>query len=388
MTSIPPSVGVERRTSLEMICPYEPGKPIEEVRRELGLESVIKLASNENPMGPSRKVVETLNQSSLDLHMYPDCEGWYLREELSAHLGVPADWLLLGAGSAELMRLIADAYLDHGLEAIVTDICFPVYAQVTRIAGAEPVEVPLSDDLQIDLERVLAAVTPRTKAVFLASPNNPTGRAIPPEDLFRFVEALPPEIVFVLDLAYWEYMQASCRFDPIELVRKHGNVVLLRTFSKVYGLAGLRIGFAVANPDVITWLSRIRIPFNTSTAAQLAARVGLQDAAHVAESVALNARSRDRLMRELAALDLSPIPTEANFVLVDLKRPTEPIFEGLLRAGIVVRPVRTPRLATCLRITTGTDRQMDVLMGALRGVLGKARQTSPRRDSVGAMAKR
>ena len=374
MVSSRPSVGVERRVSLEMICPYEPGKPIEEVRRVLGLASVIKLASNENPLGPSPKVIETLNRSSLDLHTYPDCEGWYLRKELSDHLGVPADWITLGAGSAELMRLIADAYLDHDQQAIVTDICFPVYAQVTRIAGAEPVEVPLSDDLQVDLDRVLAAITPRTKVVFLASPNNPTGKAIPPEDLVRFVEAMPPNVLFVLDLAYWEYMQEGSDFEPIELIRKHGNVVLLRTFSKVYGLAGLRIGYALATPEVGVWLSRVRIPFNTSTAAQLAARVSSQDVDHVARSVALNNASRAGLVRALASFDLEPVPSDANFVLVDLHRPTEPIFQGLLRAGIVVRPVRTPRLATCLRITTGTEPQMDALVGTLREVLGSARE--------------
>lgn len=355
--------------SLEMICPYEPGKPIEHVRRELGLTTVIKLASNENPLGPSPRVVETLNTSSLDLHVYPDCEGWFLREQLSAFLGVPVDWIVLGAGSAELMRLIADAYLDRDQQAVMADICFPVYAQVTRIAGAEPVEVPLAADLQYDLERLLSAVSRRTKIVFLASPNNPTGRAIPDADIAGLVERLPPNVLLVLDLAYWEYMQDGSSLDPVELVRRHPNVILLRTFSKVHGLAGLRIGYAVANPEVISWLSRIRIPFNTSTAAQVAARVALQDMDHVARSVALNSLSRRALVTSLQALGLAPVSSDANFVLVDVGRPPDPVFQGLLCRGIVVRPVRAPRLSTCLRITTGTLPQIEALSGALREVL-------------------
>lgn len=365
----PPSVGVSRRLSLEMICPYEPGKPIEEVRRELGLSAVIKLASNENPLGPSQRVIDALNRSSLDLHVYPDCEGWYLRRELSEQLGVPVEWITLGAGSAELMRLLADAYLERDQQAVVPDICFPVYAQVTRIAGAEPVEIPLNDELQIDLDRVLGAVTPRTKMVFLASPNNPTGRPIPCADLVHFAEALPSNVLFVLDLAYWEYMQPETDFEPVDLVRNHGNVVLLRTFSKVHGLAGLRIGYAIAAPEVGAWLSRVRIPFNTGTAAQLAARVAIQDTDHVALSAALNRTARTKLTEGLEMLDLQPMPSEANFVLVDVHRPTDPVFQGLLRAGIVVRPVRTPRLSTCLRITTGTEAQMEAVTLALGAVL-------------------
>jgi histidinol-phosphate aminotransferase len=361
---------VERRVALEMICPYEPGKPIEEVKRELGLERVIKLASNENPLGPSPRVIETLNRSNLELNMYPDYEGWYLRGALAEKLGVRREQVVLGAGSAEIMRLIADAYLERGDESLVNDVCFTLYGNVTRIAGATPVEVPLDDELQVDLERMLAAVTPQTKVVFLASPNNPTGRLVPWPDLARFVEALPARVLCVLDLAYWEYIELGADEDPLKLLRDHPNLVLLRTFSKVYGLAGLRVGYAVAHPEVTQWLDRVRIPFNTSTAAQVAARVALEDQEHIARSVALNRTARALLVEGLSALGFPPVPSEANFLLVDFGVDAEVLFQRLLRRGIIVRPMRHPRLRDCQRIATGTEEQTQALLDALREELG------------------
>jgi len=361
--------GARVRISVEMICPYEPGKPIEEVKRELGLTRIVKLASNENPLGPSRHVVDTLNSSDLELHLYPDYEGWYLRRALAEQLGVTEQQLVTGAGSAELMRLVADAYLERDDEGIVADICFPVYANVIRIAGATPVEVPLDDKLDYDLERMLGAVTPRTKAVFLASPNNPTGRRIPRADLVAFVERLPERVLCVLDLAYWEYVAAEEGEEPLRLVADHPNVILLRTFSKVYGLAGLRIGYAVAHPDVIHWLCRVRLPFSTSTAAQVAARAGLEDQAHVQRSVALNRQGRAALAHELSELGFPPHSSEANFVLVDFRTDAEGLFQALLRRGIIVRPMRHPRLTRCVRITTGTEEQMGMLLEAVRAEL-------------------
>jgi histidinol-phosphate aminotransferase len=370
MTPHPLSPRVERKVALEMICPYEPGKPIEEVRRELGLTRVIKLASNENPLGPSPEVIATLNRSNLELHMYPDYEGWYLREAISRRLGVPADCVVIANGSAELMRLLADAYLDRGDEGIVADICFPVYANAIRIAGATPVVVPLGEELDWDLGRVADAVTPRTKVVFVATPNNPTGRSVAFADLRALADRLPPTVLLVLDLAYCEYPAQPASDEALELWRAHPNVVLLRTFSKVYGLAGLRVGYGLAATEVVDWLGRVRVPFSTSTAAQVAARVALGDEEHVRQSVALNARSRDRLARELGALGLEPLPSDANFVLVNVRRDAEGIFQSLLRRGIIVRPMRGARLGTFLRITTGTEEQVGELAGAMREVLG------------------
>jgi histidinol-phosphate aminotransferase len=357
---------VERRVDLEMICPYEPGKPIDEVRRELGLTRITKLASNENPLGPSPRVVDTLNRSNLELHQYPDYDGYYLRTALAAKLGVAYDELVLGAGSAEIMRLVADGYLERGDESLVADICFPVYENVTRIAGATPVAVPLDSELRCDLQRLLEAVTPRTRVVFIASPNNPTGCAIPTADLTAFVERLPPTVLCVLDLAYSEYVEPSPDQDLLGLMRRFPNVVLLRTFSKVYGLAGLRIGYGIACADVASWLSRTRIPFNTSTAAQVAARVALEDQEHVERAVALNRAMRDLLAAESPSFGFRAHPSWGNFVLLEGPRDSQTVFQHLVRRGIVVRPMRHPRLASCIRVTTGTEEQTREFLGAMR----------------------
>ena len=360
---------VERRVDLEMICPYEPGMPIDEVRRQLGLERITKLASNENPLGPSPHVVDTLNRSNLDLHQYPDYDGYYLRTALAARLGVGYDEIVLGAGSAEIMRLIADGYLERGDEALTADICFPVYENVTRIAGAVPVAVPLDGGLQYDLERMLQAVTPRTRVVFIASPNNPTGRTIPEADLQAFLERLPPTVLCALDLAYCEYVEPRPDEDHLALVRRFPNLVLLRTFSKVYGLAGLRIGYGIACPDVAGWLSRTRIPFNTSTAAQVAARVALEDQGHVERAVALNRAMRTLLVEEAPSFGFRAYPSWGNFVLLEGPRDAQTVFDHLVRRGIVVRPLRNLRLASCIRVTTGTEEQTREFVAAMRAFM-------------------
>jgi histidinol-phosphate aminotransferase len=360
------SGSVTHRPTLEMICPYEPGKPIEEVQRELGLLQVTKLASNENPLGPSPQVTETLNRTNLGLHLYPDYEGYYLRQALAAKLGVAAEQVLLGAGSAELMRLVADAFLEQGDEGIVADICFPVYANVIRIAGATPVTVPLDAELGYDLQRMLSAVTPRTRVLFVATPNNPTGRFTSLGDVATLLERLPSHVLCVLDLAYWEYVQGAQEGALRKLLQQHENLVLLRTFSKAYGLAGLRIGYAVASEAKIGWLRRVRIPFNTSSAAQLAARVGLEDTQHLLRTVELNGQMLRLLDRELRSMGMQPWPSQANFVLADTGRDSDAVFDCLLRKGMIIRPVRHPRLRTCIRITTGTEDQMQRLFAVMR----------------------
>lgn len=372
MTARPTIEKAKHRSGLEMICPYEPGKPIDEVRRELGLTRVVKLASNENPLGPSPRVIEVLNRSDLVLGQYPDYNGWYLREDLSRSLGVSPEQIMLGAGSAEVILAAAYAYLDHGDEAIVADLSFPVYENASRTAGATPVIIPLDRDLNYDLDRMLDAVTGRTQLVFIASPNNPTGRIIPLDDLCSFVAALPPRVLCVVDLAYWEYIDRSESYDLTRLFRASPNLVVLRTFSKAYGLAGLRIGYGIASPEAVEWMSRVHVPFSTSSAAQLAARVGLQDKEHIERSISLNAEMRQLLMGQMAELGLHAVPSQANFVLVDLRRENQPVFVELLRRGVITRPIRHPRLSTCLRITTGTREQMELFIGAMREILDHA----------------
>ncbi|HEY3354700.1 MAG TPA: histidinol-phosphate transaminase [Polyangia bacterium] len=362
-----------------MICPYEPGKSIEEVRRELGLSRVIKLASNENPLGPSPRVIDALAPSSLELHMYPDQEGHCLQSALGRWLDVAPEQIVVGAGSTEIMRLLADAYLRPGDEALMADLCFPVYETVTRVAGGRPVVVPLDEALGYDLEAMLAAITRRTKLVFLASPNNPTGARIPCADLQHFVARLPSTVLCVLDLAYAEYVEGAAA-EALELATRHSNLVLLFTFSKVYGLAGLRVGYAVANRDVASWLKRVRIPFTISTAAQVAARVALEDRDHVRRTLALNRRSRELLVRQSPDLGLAVRGSGANFVLLECPAESEEMSRRLLRRGIVVRPMRHPRLARCVRVTTGTEEQTGAFLEAVRDL------AVPRADGAAAPA--
>jgi histidinol-phosphate aminotransferase len=368
---------VRQKLAVEMICPYEPGKPIREVQRELGLEHIVKLASNENPLGPSPRVIDTLNRDQLELHHYPDYDGWYLRRAIADRLGISMDWIVVGAGSSDLMRLIADVYLGAGTAAVVSDICFPVYANAARIEGADVVTVPLDPELRYDLDRTLDAISPSTRIVFLASPNNPTGLEIPSGELFAFVEKVPPDVLCVLDLAYHDYVPPERRLDALELLRRHSNVVLLHTFSKAYGLAGLRVGYAIAADDVSSALSRVRIPFTTSTPAQVAGLAALKDLEHTERSVALNDSMRRRLEHDLAALDLRVRPSSANFVLADTGVDSDAVFARMLHRGVIVRPLHDPRLNTCLRITTGTEEELDLAIGALEEVLAECRSVMP-----------
>ena len=378
MSMDPSRSHVKHRVAIEMVCPYEPGKPVREVQREYGLTRVIKLASNENPLGPSPRVIEALGRADLALHTYPDHDGWMLRDTLAKDLDIDVEAIVIGAGSSDLMRLVAEAFIGQDDEVVLADLCFPIYANVTRIAGGTPVTVPLDDRLDYDLDRTLASVSGRTRAVFLATPNNPTGRAIPVADLEGFLSALRPDVLCVIDLAYNEYVCPACRVDPAEAVRRHPNVIVLGTFSKVFGLAGLRVGYAVADSEVARALLRGQMPFSTSTAALYAAQMAIGDVAHTARSVALNHAMRERLCDELDRLGLATVRSEANFVLTDVSLDADAIFHRLLQRGLIVRPVHEPRLRTCLRITTGTEEEIDLLVGALGEILDAERQAAGR----------
>ncbi|MBI5508020.1 MAG: histidinol-phosphate transaminase [Deltaproteobacteria bacterium] len=361
--------GVVPRAALALISPFEPGRSIDAVRRELGLDRVVKLASNENPLGASPAACTAVAAAAQSLGRYPDPCGRLLVAALAEKHAVQAENVILGAGSAELMRVIASAYLEPQTEALMADLCFPMYASSTRLAGATPVSVPLDPDFDHDLERMLAAVTPATRVVFLASPNNPTGKEIRAAALERFLAALPPRVLCVLDLAYLEYGSPDAGRALMELWRRHSNVVILHTFSKVYGLAALRIGYALAHLDVSRWLERAQVPFCTSHIAQLAARASLADRDHVRRSVDLNRQALDWMATELGALGCRVVPSAANFLLVDVGIDSETVFQALLRRGIIVRPMRHPRLATWVRITSGTLEETQLLCARLAAVV-------------------
>jgi histidinol-phosphate aminotransferase len=356
------------REVLEQILPYVPGKPIEEVERELGIGDVVKLASNENPLGPSPLAVAAVVHHIGKAHRYPDGAGYYLRQKLAAYLGIPADYIVLGNGSVEIMEQIAEAYLNPGQETIVGWPSFFKFVIVTQIMNGTVVKVPLAD-MRYDLNAMADAVTPKTRLVFIANPNNPTGTMGTAREVADFMERIPERILVVFDEAYYEYIDRDDYPDTLRYVREGRNVIVTRTFSKIYGLAGLRIGYGIAKPDVISSLNRVRETFNTSSAAQIAALHALDDRDHVARTKSVNETQRARLLAELPLTGLRPIPSVTNFLLVDMGRNASALYEPLLREGVIIRPMGMYELPNSMRITVGREEENDKLLYALSKVL-------------------
>ena len=351
------------------LVPYPPGKPIEEVRRELGIEGeVIKLASNENALGPSPRAVEAAREAVAGVHRYPDGGGFYLKRRLSEHVGVSASRIALGNGSNDLIDLILRAFVGPDEAGVISATTFVIYRMVLQGLGRQLREVPLSG-LAYDLDAMAAAVDARTKVVFLATPNNPTGLHLGAAALDRFLGRIPDGVVVVVDEAYAEYVTADDYPDSVALQARRPRTITLRTFSKAYGLAGLRCGYGVASEEVVGLLDRVRQPFNCSAVAQAAALAALDDTAHIERSRRFNAEGIAQLSAGFEALGLSPVPTQANFVLVRLPRPGRPVYDALLRRGVIVRPMDGYGLPDCLRITVGTPAENVRCLDALGAVL-------------------
>jgi histidinol-phosphate aminotransferase len=346
---------------------YEPGKPIEETARELGAqpEEIIKLASNENPLGPSPKALAAIRERLDSAHLYPDGGGFYLRDALAKKLGFGRDHLILGAGSNEIIEFLGHAFLDRGDEIVTSEHAFVVYKLVAAVFGARTIEVP-SPDLRYDLDGFIAALTPKTRLIFIANPNNPTGTLAGQEEIDRFIERVPPGIVVVFDEAYFEYLEDPP--DILRFVRAGRNIVALRTFSKIQGLANLRIGYGIARPELIQVLHKTRQPFNVSGLAQAAALAGLQDEAHLRQTKRITDEGRDYLQKEFAAMNLQFVPSVANFVLVNVGDGAK-IFRALLERRIIVRALKGYNLAPWIRISVGTMEQNRRCIAALKGIL-------------------
>ncbi|MBI4536977.1 MAG: histidinol-phosphate transaminase [candidate division NC10 bacterium] len=355
---------------LSGLIPYVPGKPTEEVERELGISGSVKLASNENPLGPSPKALAALQAALPELHRYPDGPGFRLCQALARHWGVAADMLVLGNGSNELLELVGRAFLVPGDEVVYAEQAFVVYEMVAQTSGATRVRVPLKDFTH-DLDGLRRAITPKTKLVFLANPNNPTGTAVPPQALETFLADVPPEVVVVLDEAYYEYLPEGERPDALRFVREGRWLLVLRTFSKIYGLAGLRLGYGMGPAPLTAILHRLRAPFNTNALAQAGAIAALTDTEHVARSRAVNEAGRRLLTEGLARLGLRVVPNVANFVLVDVGRSGAATSDALLRRGVIVRPVAGYGFPNHLRITIGTPEENTRCLAALAALLGK-----------------
>ncbi len=346
--------------------PYQPGKPIEELERELGIAGAVKLASNENPLGPSPRAVEAIRKAAGEVHLYPDGSCHALRHELAARLGVSERALVFGTGSDEVLELVAKSFLAPGDEAVHAWPSFAMYPIVIRGMGAEPVAVPLDAHAVHDLDAMLAAVGERTRVVFLCNPNNPTGTSVGAAAVDRFVRELPEDVVLVVDEAYVEYARRPDFPDSLALVQRRPSTLVLRTFSKIYGLAGLRVGYGIGGEELVSYLERARHPFTVSLPAQRAALAALDDREHLERSRRVNAEGATYLERELSTLGLEVWPTDANFVLVRIRRG---IADELLREGIIVRALDGFGLPGHVRITIGTQEQNRRLVEALGRLL-------------------
>jgi histidinol-phosphate aminotransferase len=347
--------------------PYIPGKPLEELAREYGIRDAIKLASNENPLGPSPKALEAIRAALPDLARYPEGGGVALKAALAARLGVAPAQLTLGNGSNEILELMARAFVTPADEVIFAEHAFAVYPIVTQAAGARAVVVP-ARDYGHDLPAMVRAVTARTQLIFLANPNNPTGTWFRREALADFLGAVPRRVLVVLDEAYFDFVTDAAYPNGIDFLAAHPNLVVTRTFSKAYGLAGLRIGFGVSGAGVAELLNRVRQPFNVNLPAQAAALAALDDAGHLNKTLANNARGMAQLIAGFEALGLPYIPSAGNFVCVEVGAAGQ-WYEALLRAGVIVRPVANYGLPRHLRVTVGLPEENARFLKALGGAL-------------------
>lgn len=351
--------------------PYSPGKPIDEVKRELGLTEVVKLASNENPLGPSPKAIAAIQAAASQMHIYPDASAFAVTQAISKAFGIASEHIMLGNGSDELIHMLGQILLSQGDEMIVGDPSFVRYDAAAFLSGTKLIKVPVDADLRLDLEAMLAAVTDRTKIIWIANPNNPTGTIARRAQFEHLLDRLPSSIVVVLDEAYYDFAvdepDYPCSLDYIKAGRV--NVVGLRTFSKAYGLAGIRLGFGFAPAAIVDAFHRAREPFNCNSLAQVAAVAALGDTEHLERTIAVNREGRERLESALRELGARPVESFANFVVADMGQEAHPIFEALLTKGVIVRSGKGLGLPNHLRISVGTPDEMTTLISALRAIL-------------------
>ncbi len=346
---------------------YQPGKPIEEVKRELGLTEVIKLASNENPFGSSPKALEAIKRELDNVSIYPDGAAVELTNALAKQLGVDPDQIIFGAGSDEVILMIARAFLLPGDENITADQTFPQYRHNIEIENGVVVEVPLKDGTH-DLNGMLAKVNPKTKIVWICNPNNPTGTIVTHDEVEGFLSKVPSNVMVVLDEAYCEYIDDPSFPNGLELLKKYPNLVLLRTFSKIYGLASLRIGYGVGRAELIRSINQVREPFNTSRFGQAAALAALEDQEFIDRCREANKQGLVTLRAAFERLGLPAFPAYGNFIMVDVKRPAQDVFQALLRKGVIVRAGHK-HYPTHIRITVGSAEQNAKVISALEEVL-------------------
>ncbi len=356
--------------SVAALRPYEPGKPIEEVQRELGLEPV-KLASNENPLGPSPKAVAAVRAAVGELNRYPDGSSWEVRHKIAAHHQVEADHIFMASGSVEVLNLLAFLFLRPGLNAIFSEHGFAIYALASAAAGGEGRAVPMKEGFCIDLERIAGAIDENTRLLFLDNPNNPCGTIYRRPEWERFLVQVPERVVIVADEAYFEFVRDAGYPDSLRYHDGQRLIVTLRTFSKIFGLAGLRVGYAVARPDIIGMLNHVRQPFNVTSLGQVAVMAGMDDDEHVRNTLRVNNTGMAYLASEFARLGVAYVPSHANFILAEVGD-SRGVFERLLKLGVIVRPMGGYGLPRHVRITVGLEAENRQLVAALGKVLTPA----------------
>jgi len=352
---------------IKKLVPYPPGKPIEELEREWGITGSIKLASNENPIGPSPMAVKAITENINKLNRYPDGSSYYLKKRLSEVFGLPPEQILTGNGSNELIELTIRSFLANGEEVIQAFPTFLVYEKVVNGAGGELISVPLKN-FRISLDDILKAITPRTKIIFVNNPNNPTGSGIPKEDMLSFLKEVPQDIIIVIDEAYIEFASDKVA-NGLELLNERNRLIVLRTFSKLYGLAGLRIGYGFSSVEIVDYINRVRQPFNSNLLAQVAAISALDDRGFVSKTLELVSDGLQYLYNNLEEMGLEYIPTETNFFLIRVPSGGKNVFNLMLKEGVIIRSMDSYCLKDYIRINVGLPEENERFIKSLKKVL-------------------
>jgi histidinol-phosphate aminotransferase len=351
---------------IESLPLYPPGKPIDEVKREYGITSdIIKLASNENSLGPSPLALKAAQEALCDVHRYPDNDCYYLKAKIAEKYGVTPSQIIPGHGSNEIIQLIASAFLSPEEEVITSEQTFILYPIMSNARGARVIEVPLKN-FTYDLQAIAGKITDKTKLIFISNPNNPTGTSVGADEFKAFMAQVPAEVIVVLDEAYAEYVTTADFPDALEYVQQKCNVIILRTFSKAYGLAGLRIGYGLSTGQIISYLERVRVPFNVSHVAQIAACAALDDAGHITRSQENNRAGISCICSALNGMGISYVPTQTNFILINLGSRAEELYKTLLQEGVIIRSMASYGLRDYVRVTVGLPEENERFIALLK----------------------
>lgn len=355
---------------IEKLMPYVPGKPIEELERELGIKNSIKIASNENPLGPSPLALKAIKKALKNLHRYPDGAGTMLKERIAKEYKIKPDMVIIGNGSNEILELLVATFMVPNDEAVMSEHAFVVYSLAVDSRGLKKVVAPPAKNFGHNLEKMLEMVNEKTRIVFIANPNNPTGTYVTRKELLNFISKVPKRVLVVIDEAYFDYVEKKDYPDGVELIKKGiKNIVAVRTFSKIYGLAGLRIGYGIAEPEIVQYVNRVRQPFNTNSLAQVAATAALDDKEHIRRSLENNREGMRYLEEEFSKIGIEYIPSVANFILFRSPIPSNELYQRLLQKGVIVRPMGGYKLPDWLRVTIGTPVENKRFISCLKEIL-------------------